>query len=57
MFPYHNIKLVNFFPNSDFTTTHDSTHNWLFEDSYYKENNVDIIDLRNTNIFSKKELY
>lgn len=57
MFPYHNIKLVNFFPNSDFSTQHDCTHNWKFEDLYYKINNVDIIDCRQNNLFSKQKLY
>lgn len=47
IFPYDNINLVNFFPNADFSTYHDPCHNWKFENQFYKNNNVNIIDTRN----------
>lgn len=50
----YNVKLVNFFPNTDFSTSHCQCHNWKFQDEFYKKNNVEIIDLR---MNSKKYLY
>lgn len=49
MFGDYTIKLVNFFPTDDFSTTHDSCHNWKFESEYYKKQKIDIIDTRTKN--------
>lgn len=53
-FPDYHIFLVNFFPNSDFSTLHSPCHNWKYEQEFYKKSNVDIIDTREKNLMKEQ---